>query len=113
MEKSETKKQARKGHNQQKERSSREKRLNSKQKIALERIYRLFELAEPNNEYTKRYIQLAKRLGEKNRVGVPKELKQKFCKKCFSVNMEAAEKKPFLIVKCMECGHEKKFGLEN
>jgi len=88
-----------------------EKKLSSKQKLALERINRLFELTEPTDEYAKRYVSLAKRIGEKYTVKVPKELKQKFCKKCFSLNVEHIEKKPFLVIKCLECGHEKKFGL--
>lgn len=94
-----------------------EKRTNTKQKIALERIWRLFELAEKASgegkpERSKRYLQLAKRIGEKMNVSVPKELKKRFCKKCFSVKVEAKEEKPFLAVKCGECGFVKRFGLE-
>jgi len=90
--------------------TKKEKKGGGKGKIALERIYRLLELAEANDEYSKRYVQLAKRIGEKYNARMPRELKEKFCKKCFSVNVERTEKKPFLIVKCAECGYEKKFG---
>ncbi|MFA5125630.1 MAG: hypothetical protein WC462_01345 [archaeon] len=89
-----------------------EKKLKGNQKIALERIYRLFELAKKNEKYAKRYLTLAKRIGEKCRVSIPKELKEKYCKKCFSMKITLKEQKPFLIVKCSECGHEKKFGLK-
>lgn len=97
-----------------------EKKINSKQKIALERIYRLFELAkEMNNstrkdkeKYVKRYLSLSKKIGEKLNVSIPKELKKSYCKKCFSMKIKTTEKNPFLIVYCNGCGFEKKIGLE-
>jgi len=92
--------------------NSGERKLKGNQKIALERIYRLFELAEGNDEYAKRYLQLAKRIGEKCRVSVPKELKEKYCKKCFSLKVTQKKEAPFLIVTCKECGFSKKFGLK-
>lgn len=87
-----------------------EKKLKANQKLALERIYRLFELAQENSEYSKRYLQIAKRIGEKTRTQIPKELKIKYCKKCLTLNVKCNEEKPFLIVKCDECGYEKKYG---
>jgi isopentenyl-diphosphate delta-isomerase type 1 len=123
----------RKKENPKEENAVREKKIKGNQKIALERIYRLFELAEGNKlapepsksvafagdakpngfaTYSKRYLQLAKRIGEKCRVSIPKELKTKYCKKCYSMNIETRKEKPFLIVKCKECKYEKKFGLE-
>jgi len=91
-----------------------EKKPNAKQKIALERIYRLFELAEEveNEKYSKKYLQLAKKLGEKMRVSIPKELKKKFCRKCHSMKIKQTKKAPFLIIKCEDCGAEKKYSLE-
>jgi ribonuclease P protein subunit RPR2 len=96
------------------------KKLNQKQKLSLERIYRLFELAEEMNAgnrkdkefFVKRYLKLAKKIGEKTNTSIPKELKKKFCKKCFSLNVENIEKKPFLKIKCENCGFEKKFSLK-
>lgn len=87
------------------------------EKIALERIYRLFELAEAEigkrPERSKRYIELGRRIGTRNRVRIPQELKQKFCKKCNSAlkkgkNAEIEKTKTFVIVKCKECGFERK-----
>ena len=91
-----------------------EKKLNAKQKIALERIYRLFELAEKTKDkkLQKRYLSLAKRIGEKVNVSIPKELKKTFCKKCFSMNLKSEKKKPFLIVTCKDCKTVKKFDLD-
>jgi ribonuclease P protein subunit RPR2 len=92
-----------------------EKKLKGGQKLALERIYRLFELAEKSSEdkYTKRYLTLAKRISEKCRVSIPKELKKKYCRKCFLMNVTLTKKDPFLIVTCNNCKHEKKYALEN
>jgi ribonuclease P protein subunit RPR2 len=90
------------------------KKPNKAQKLALERIYRLFELAKNVDEekYKKRYIELAQIIGKKNKVKIPIELKKKYCKKCIS--MEVIEKKepPFLIIKCKVCKFEKKYSLE-
>ena len=91
-----------------------EKKMNQKQKIALERIWRLFELAQNDKKakHSKKYLALAKRIGEKMRVSVPKELKQKYCKKCYSLKIETKKENPFLVVKCKECGFVKRFGLK-
>ncbi|MFA6268896.1 MAG: hypothetical protein WCW13_01005 [archaeon] len=96
----------------EKDTKSGEKNLKGNQNIALERIYRLFELAEGNDKYQKRYLQLAKRIGEKCRVQISKELKIKYCKKCYSMKVLTKEEKPFLVVKCTECGFVKRFGLK-
>ncbi len=95
-----------------------EKKIRGNQKIALERIYRLFELAEKmnnakNDKYVKRYLTLAKKISEKCRISVPKELKQKYCRKCFSMDITTSKKEPFLIVKCNNCKYEKKYSLES
>jgi len=94
-----------------------EKKLKSNQKLALERIYRLFELAEKMNDegkenYVKRYLTLAKKISEKCRVSVPKELKKKYCRKCFLMNITQTKKEPFLIISCKTCKYAKKYTLE-
>lgn len=84
-----------------------------KKKLALERIYRLFELAkdQDNLDLQQRYLKLAKRIGERVNVSIPKELKQQYCGKCYSMRIEQIEKDPFLIIKCKECKFEKKYSL--
>ena len=94
-----------------------EKKLNAKQKISLERIYRLFELAEEMNKskmedkdkFVKRYLQLAKRIGEKVNVSIPKELKKKYCKKCFGIHVSGKEDGNLFVLQCSDCGFVKKF----
>ena len=86
--------------------------------IALERIYRLFELAEQefakHPERSKRYVQLARKIGTRNRAKIPKELKMQFCKKCGAFlkkgkNAEHLKDGELVAVKCLECGFVKKF----
>ena len=85
-----------------------EKKLNTKQKIALERIYRLFELAQKADDtYQKRYLQLAKRIGEKVNVSIPKEMQKTYCKKCFSMKIKIKNEDTFSIIEC-ECGFKRK-----
>ena len=89
--------------------------------IALERIYRLFELAggefAKHPERSKRYVQLARKIGTRNRAKIPKELKMQFCKKCgtFLVkgkNEEYLKDGKLLAVKCKECGFVRKYGMK-
>jgi ribonuclease P protein subunit RPR2 len=58
------------------------------EKIALERIYRLFELAEKSAakhpERSKRYAELAWKISLRNKAKIPAEFKSKFCRKCKS-----------------------------
>ena len=85
---------------------------NRRKEIALERIYRLFELAEAefakHPERSKRYVELARKIGTRNKAVIPAELKKQFCKKCgaFLVKGKNAEwkKKGTLVeIKCSEC----------
>lgn len=94
-----------------KKNTPKEQKLRGNQKIALERIYRLFELANENEKYSKRYIALAKRIGEKTRTSIPHELKITTCKKCNSLKVKQTKETPFLVITCTECKHEKKFSL--
>jgi ribonuclease P protein subunit RPR2 len=89
-----------------------EKRLKPYQKIATERIYKLFEETDKttNPELKKRYLTIATKIGKKCEVSIPKELKTKYCKKCLSTNVEIKKEKPFIIIACKECGYIKKLG---
>jgi ribonuclease P protein subunit RPR2 len=81
--------------------------------IALERIYRLFELAgkefgKGNSERANRYIELALKISSRNKATIPTELKTSFCKKChcFLKNGKNAELKKtdrWVEVNCKEC----------
>lgn len=93
---------------------------NKIKKIVLERMYRLIELANfefpKHPERSKRYIELIRKLSQKNKVPVPKEIKQKFCKKCGSFlkqgkNSKMRLKKAYRVVSCLECGFSRKLSL--
>jgi len=86
---------------------------NKRKEIALERIYRLFELAEAefakHPERSKRYVELARKIGTRNKAIIPAELKKQFCKKCGaflvkSKNAEWEKKGEVVEIKCKECG---------
>lgn len=93
---------------------------------ALERIKRLLELAEEmakeNTELSrkleKRYVGLARSISEHYRVKIPKELKQKICKKCnnflvpgINCSVRIVSGKPgYVLYKC-ECGAAKRLFL--
>jgi len=92
------------------------KNKNQVKEIALERIWRLFELAgkeygKGNKELANRYVGLARKIGTRNRAVVPTELKQKFCKKCGAFlkkgkNAELVETDKWVEIKCLECKAE-------
>lgn len=91
----------------------------SVRKIALERIYRLFELAEINFEKhpkrSTRYIELARKIAMRYNVRIPFELKQKFCKKCNAflkagVNAKIRVSGQILKITCLNCNYTRKVG---
>ncbi len=89
------------------------RRGNGLQEISLERIYRLFELAEKSfpkrPERSKRYVEIARNIGKKNSTVIPTELKKKFCKKCGAFlkkgkNAKWGKKEKWVEITCKECG---------
>ena len=85
-------------------------KLKGFQKLALERIYRLFELAEnADKEHQKRYLELAGKIGTGTRVKIPKELKKKYCRKCFGMNITAKKETESVVISCNNCKSKKKY----
>ncbi len=89
------------------------------QGIGLERIYRLFELAErefsKHPERSRRYVQTAREISKKVRARIPDELKPRFCKKCGAYlkdgkNAAVSKAGAMLEIRCAECGFERKTG---
>jgi ribonuclease P protein subunit RPR2 len=90
------------------------------QRIARERIEILFNLAEKkfgkHPELSNRYVELARKIGMRYNITLPKGLKRTFCRKCRSyivpgknciVRTSSAQKS--VIVKCLECGNVMRF----
>jgi ribonuclease P protein subunit RPR2 len=84
------------------------------QKIAKERIQILLSLAEKefkkHAERSKRYVELARKIGLRYNVRIPKELKRKFCKNCNSLlipgitsKVRLDSKRKSLSIKCLKC----------
>lgn len=82
--------------------------------IALQRMERLFELAEEDVNKTKgkvrsnRYVQLARRIGMRYRVRMPRHLRIKFCKGCYSFlvpgkNARVRLRGDYILTTCLEC----------
>lgn len=92
---------------------------NVRSKIALERIWRLFEIAEQefalHPERSKRYVELARKISMRNKAPIPAELKKRFCKKCGAFlakgkNCEVKALGEIEQIKCIECGFAFKKG---
>lgn len=93
---------------------ARPKRPETWLKIAKERIQILLSLAEKefkkHPERSKRYVELARKIGLRYNIRLPKQLKRKFCKKCNSLlipgltsRIRIDSKKKILTVKCLKC----------
>lgn len=91
--------------------------------IALERIYRLFELAEKefkkHKERSNRYVNLAWKISLRYKVKIPLELKTKFCRKCrhylkkeenCTINelKDLGNKLKLMEIECFNCGYKRK-----
>lgn len=83
-------------------------------RIARERIQILFSLAEKEfNKYperSRRYIQLARKIGLRYNVRLSKELKRKFCKNCNSLlipdkseQVRIDSKNKTIVRTCLNC----------
>lgn len=92
---------------------------NRRKEIALERIYRLFELAKAeftkHPERSKRYVELARKISTRNKTVIPAKLKKQFCKKCGAFlikgkNAKWKEKDEIVEIECKECGFKFKKG---
>jgi ribonuclease P protein subunit RPR2 len=82
------------------------------QKIARERIKILFDLAEKelrqHPERSRRYVELARKIGLRYNVRLPKELKRKFCKNCNTLlkpglTCSIRIQNKMITIKCKNC----------
>ncbi|MEM2882503.1 MAG: ribonuclease P protein component 4 [Candidatus Bathyarchaeia archaeon] len=93
----------------------------AEREIAKERIEILFRLARESfgedRELSRRYIALAKRIGMRARVRIPRELKWFVCKRCGSLLIPPencrvrirSEGNPRVVLTCLDCGGIKRF----
>ena len=82
--------------------------------LARERIERLFKLAEieasdHNLDRANRYVKLARKIGMRYNVRLPKKFKRRFCKYCYSymvpdLNSRIRIRAGKIVIHCKECG---------
>jgi ribonuclease P protein subunit RPR2 len=82
--------------------------------IAVQRIERLFELAEAEareerKQRSQRYIELARAIGMRYRVRIPKNLKMRLCKRCYALlipgrNARVRLRGEYMTTTCLRCG---------
>ena len=93
---------------------SRSEKPDWQQRIARERIQILFNLAEKNlgkhPERSKRYVELARKIGLRYNVRLPKDTKRSFCKNCSSLlipgktsSIRLDSNRKAIIIKCLRC----------
>lgn len=76
-------------------------------KIALGRIKQLFKEASENPKMGNRYVQLARRIGMRNNVRIPREFKRRFCRHCYryfsSGNYRVRTRNKMVVYYCLSC----------
>lgn len=88
--------------------------------LASERVKRLFELAEESHlEKTgmaDRYVQLARELAMHYKIGIPRQLRSRFCRKCGSYlspgstsTVRTRKSIKAVVITCKKCGNITRF----
>ncbi|MFB6241434.1 MAG: ribonuclease P protein component 4 [Candidatus Nanosalina sp.] len=90
--------------------------------IAEERIKKLLEKAEERerdgrDELSRRYIELARKIGERTQTEIPRDLQKKFCSNCNqllnSPNVKIRKKENFITYRCLNCGEREKYAIRD
>lgn len=93
--------------------------------IARESMYLLFDeslkaLRRGDKELARRYVEIMVRLSMKARVRLRRDIKRRICKRCriplvpgltSSVRIRGRGKRLLLVVRCLECGHVRRYQL--
>lgn len=85
-------------------------------KIAKERIKLLFQKADEvfnsDPKRANRYVYLARKIAMRYNIRISKDLKRKFCKKCYkylkpniNCRIRTNPQQQAVIITCLECGH--------
>lgn len=98
--------------------AARKQQKNLIQDIGAQRMWRLFELAKQEHavhpERSERYVQLIRNISMRNRIGIPKQIKNRICKHCYAFlvpgkNARYRLKEGFIVVSCQRCEKEMRF----
>lgn len=75
--------------------------------IAFERVKQLFKEAKADPERADHYVALARKVAMKVNLVIPKELKRKFCKHCYSYfrpdNFRVRKREKHVVYSCLKC----------
>jgi ribonuclease P protein subunit RPR2 len=97
---------------------ARKQQKNLIQNIAVQRMWRLFELAKTefpeNPERSRRYVQLIRNISMRNRISIPGEIKRRICKHCYTLLMPGHNaryrlKGGLIVISCKHCGKEMRY----
>ena len=92
-----------------------------KKSIALSRIHELFSHAESifnkDKNLANRYVQLARKIGMRTKVSIPRNLKRKFCKNCYhflfpGMNCRVRTRNSMAVYYCLDCKHYNRYKLK-
>ncbi|HDI02684.1 MAG TPA: ribonuclease P [Candidatus Aenigmarchaeota archaeon] len=89
-------------------------------RIARERISILLNLADKevskHPERSRRYVELARKIGMRYKVRFPKKYKRRICKTCYSYlkpgvtcTVRLDSKQKCVVWKCLNCGRERRY----
>ncbi|MBI4167731.1 MAG: ribonuclease P [Candidatus Aenigmarchaeota archaeon] len=98
----------------------RQKKPTWQRELTLERIRRLFELAEESHRektgMANRYVELAREMAMHYKAGMPKEFRTRFCRNCGAYlsagstsTVRTNPAKKAVVIKCNKCGNVKRF----
>ena len=88
--------------------------VKDQKKLAVGRIIILLKKADTvyseNQSLAKRYCTLARKIAMKSRVRIPRELKRRICKNCYTFlvpgkNCRIRSKEGHMVYLCKECNH--------
>ena len=92
------------------------RRRRRREDIAVQRIERLFELAEEEaragvEKRSSRYLQLARAIGMRYRVRIPRHLKMRSCKGCYALLIPGKTarvrlREEYITTTCLRCGKQ-------
>ena len=91
------------------------RRRPKKNAVALERSEILFRQAQEefrdHPDLSRIYIDRARRIAMRDRIRIPRELKRKYCRKCFTylvpgINARVRIHRGKIIITCLECGNQ-------
>lgn len=92
------------------------KRKRKQEDLALQRIERLFELADAaarteQEQRSRRYLELARTIGMRYRVRIPRHLKARICPRCHALLIPGKTARirlrgEYLSTTCLNCGEQ-------